>query len=122
MFGKDKMKNNSRLACIVEGGRTRYILEHGVFGWGLLSGFLVAAWTCYSQDGLTKSEFFRPFIIFPVGGIFWGAFMWSFWKRQFEKQLLEQTNKDAESGRDGRIAPATPPTPPGMRLRTGRFQ
>ena len=28
----------------------------------------------------------------------------------------------AESGRDGRIAPATPPTPPGMRLRTGRFQ
>ena len=29
---------------------------------------------------------------------------------------------EAESGRDGRIAPATPPTPPGMRLRTGRFQ
>ena len=28
----------------------------------------------------------------------------------------------SESGRDGRIAPATPPTPPGMRLRTGRFQ
>ena len=28
----------------------------------------------------------------------------------------------AESGRGGRIAPATPPTPPGMRLRTGRFQ
>jgi GNAT superfamily N-acetyltransferase len=31
-------------------------------------------------------------------------------------------HKGTESGRDGRIAPATPPTPPGMRLRTGRFQ
>ena len=30
--------------------------------------------------------------------------------------------QQAESGRGGRIAPATPPTPPGMRLRTGRFQ
>ena len=28
----------------------------------------------------------------------------------------------AKSGRGGRIAPGNPPTPPGMRLRTGRFQ
>ena len=28
----------------------------------------------------------------------------------------------AESGRGDRIAPVTPPTPPGMRVRTGRFQ
>jgi hypothetical protein len=29
---------------------------------------------------------------------------------------------NAESGGGGRIAPVTPPTPTGMRLRTGRFQ
>jgi hypothetical protein len=90
------MKKKSRLAYIIEGGRTRCILEHGVLGWGLFTGFLFAAWSCYSLDGLTKSEFFAPFIIFPVGGIFWGAFMWSFWKRQYEKQQLEEANKNAE--------------------------
>ena len=43
-------------------------------------------------------------------------------QRVFEglKQAAETTK--ARSGRDGRIAPATLPTPPGMRLRTGRFQ
>jgi hypothetical protein len=90
------MKHYSRLASIIEGGRTRYILEHGVLGWGLLTDFLVAAWTCYSQDGLTKREFFTTFTIYPFGGIFWGAFMWSSWKRQFQKQREEKANKDAE--------------------------
>ena len=35
-------------------------------------------------------------------------------------KLLEQTK--AQSGRGGRIAPATPPTPSGMRVRTRRLQ
>jgi len=34
----------------------------------------------------------------------------------------ENTFNEAESGRGDRIAPVTPPTPPGMRVRTGRFQ
>ncbi len=38
-------------------------------------------------------------------------------------QAAPASNKNkAESGRGGRIAPATPATPPGMRVRTGRFQ
>ncbi len=32
------------------------------------------------------------------------------------------SESQAQSGRGGRIAPATPPTPPGVRVRTGRFQ
>jgi hypothetical protein len=39
-----------------------------------------------------------------------------------EKSDSPPKKQESESGRDGRIAPATPPTPPGMRLRTGRFQ
>lgn len=38
----------------------------------------------------------------------------------YELELRE--HESAESGRGGRIATATSPTPPGMRLRTGRFQ
>jgi len=33
-----------------------------------------------------------------------------------------QATRLAESGRGDGIAPVTPPTPPGMRVRTGRFQ
>ena len=73
-----------------------FILEQGVMGWGLLTGFLFAAWTCYENGGLTTREFFTPFIFFPIGGIFWGAFMWAFWKKRYVKQQLENGDKVAE--------------------------
>jgi hypothetical protein len=99
----ENMKSNPRLAYIIAGGKIRYIIEHGVLGWGLLTAFLFAAWTCVSHGGLSKAEFFAPFIIFPFGGIFWGLFMWLFWKREFDKQQLESSNQadqDASSYRD----------------------
>jgi hypothetical protein len=36
--------------------------------------------------------------------------------------MRPHANNDGESGRGDGISPVTPPTPPGMRLRTGRFQ
>ncbi len=48
----------------------------------------------------------------------------SIWARRVGTQPdVESHNpQESQSGRGGRIAPATPPTPPGVRLRTGRFQ
>ena len=43
-------------------------------------------------------------------------------KEWYQGRNYESKFRTGESGRDDRIAPATPPTPPGMRLRTGRFQ
>ncbi|MGB3119264.1 MAG: hypothetical protein WBE58_10605, partial [Verrucomicrobiales bacterium] len=40
----------------------------------------------------------------------------------YPKQTSQLEKQPGESGGGGRISPATPPTPPGMRLRTGRFQ
>ena len=52
---------------------------------------------------------------------------WIFWitgegnQARFSMQFT-QDKPPSESGRGGRITPATTPTPPGMRVRTGRFQ
>jgi hypothetical protein len=42
--------------------------------------------------------------------------------RRIVSTLQKQKENKAESGRGDRIAPVTPPTSPGMRVRTGRFQ
>jgi WD40 repeat protein len=44
------------------------------------------------------------------------------WNSGEIRHLVTPGNKNGESGRGDRIAPVTPPTPPGMRDRTGRFQ
>ncbi len=38
------------------------------------------------------------------------------------RERAARKQETIQSGRGGRIAPATPPTPPGVRVRTGRFQ
>ena len=57
----------------------------------------------------------------PTFAYFFAALLLAFVIRPIlDSASFKKTN--SESGRDGRIAPATPPTPPGMRVRTGRFQ
>jgi hypothetical protein len=87
----------------------------------------------YSLIGTNSSESDNDLVL---GGFFESAteYSWVEWRCRFESFKFEWEGDvsleawrngklpEAESGRDGRIAPATPPTPPGMRLRTGRFQ
>ena len=48
--------------------------------------------------------------------------LWKELRKQDTSFVKSKQNKTAKSGRGDRIAPVTPPTPPGVRVRTGRFQ
>lgn len=81
-----KPKTDAQLAGIIEGGRAKYVLFHGVLGWGLICPTLVAGYTCLEQGFLSKRDFFMPFIGFPITGIFWGMLMWYGLKNRFDKE------------------------------------
>ena len=66
-------------------GRARYILYFGVLGWGLLTATLFTAWNLYTKKGLGAAEMIIPFVVFPLGGLLWGAAMWSVMKKQRER-------------------------------------
>ncbi len=83
------MKPNDRLARIVAGGKKRFILRYGVLGWGMPCAVLFAAWTYYSETNVGVMDIVFLFIIFPVGGIAWGASMWRFLKKRHDKAMAD---------------------------------
>ncbi|MBK9989223.1 MAG: hypothetical protein IPP19_00425 [Verrucomicrobia bacterium] len=58
--------------------RRRFIIRFGVIGWGLTTAVLFTAWTAYSKENVRTLDLVLPFILFPIGGIAWGYFMWAF--------------------------------------------
>ena len=83
------MKPNDRLARIVAGGKKRFIVRYGVLGWGLPCAALFTAWTYYSETTVGVVDIVLLFIIFPVGGIAWGASMWGFLKKRYDKTMAD---------------------------------
>lgn len=79
------MTANDRLAKTIAMGRTRYILLFGVLGWGLLTAALFTVWIYFRMGPLNLVKLVLPFILFPIGGYFWGAFMWSTMKKRFDR-------------------------------------
>lgn len=58
-------------------GRRQFVLRYGVLGWGLPTAFLF----CLIQGFFYGREAFvaqliPAFILFPIGGIFFGRYLW----------------------------------------------
>ena len=58
-------------------GRSRFIWVRGVLGWGVPTAIVWSAIMAWSE-GWTKFLQLLPIalITFPIGGYFWGAWMW----------------------------------------------
>jgi len=75
-----------RLRKIVAGGPWRFILLRGVIGWGLLTAVLFA-FVMPLVDESSQTFFDRlplALVIFPSGGVLWGAMMWYYFKRRWQ--------------------------------------
>jgi len=82
MFGSYK-KNWIRVSKL---GRNKYIFFFGVLGWGLPVAILFALDQGFFNDlSNTWPELILAFTIFPLGGIFWGYFMWKLLVRKVAK-------------------------------------
>ncbi len=81
------MTKQDKLTKIIALGKTRYIVQYGVLGWGLATAALFSAWMCYSKGSVRPVDVIAPFILFPLGGIGWGAFMWNYFKKKHDQTL-----------------------------------
>jgi hypothetical protein len=92
MFGSYK-KNWIRISKL---GRNKYIFFFGVLGWGLPVAILFALQQGFFNDITTSwPELILAFTIFPIGGVFWGYFMWKLLMRKVVK--FEAENPDLAS-------------------------
>ena len=90
------MKTNEFPAKTVDTGKTRYILLHGVLGWGLLTASLFIIWTFFTKENMTTADIVIPFILFPISGIFWGASMWTRLKRRAPRDISDPSAMKSE--------------------------
>lgn len=81
-----------RLERTIAQGRTRFILVRGVLGWGVTTAVLWSVLMATSEGWSPWSTLPTALALFPIGGYFWGAFMWrSFVKKHAESRGQQPT-------------------------------
>lgn len=66
-------------------GKAHFVLVRGVLQWGVVTGILWAA----AMAAMLDKDFFSllpiALVLFPLGGILWGAAVWSLMERKRRK-------------------------------------
>ena len=76
----------ARWAVTREKGKARFILLHGMLGWGLTTAVLYSLLMWLVMDASLKVLLPIALILFPIGGLLWGWCVWSFSERAFHKR------------------------------------
>ena len=75
-----------RWAEVRKGGRTRFVVLHGVVGWGLTTALLFSVVMPLINENDTFPELLPTALItFPIGGIAFGWFLWGVLERAYAK-------------------------------------
>jgi len=89
----------AKLERIHARGGFSYVIRYGVIGWGVGSAVLSAIAMALVSD---RREFLLTagvnLIVFPVGGIFWGATMWWFLENQWKRQRRARNDELSQQG------------------------
>ncbi len=76
---------SEKLRALVEKGKWSYVFKHGVLGWGVLTAILWSVIMHFIDRMPFTESILLALVLFPVGGLFWGLFMWFFISREFSK-------------------------------------
>jgi len=76
-------------------GKKHFVLMHGVIGWGVVMAVAMpfVTWLLNSidPDPLHPPDHVKTvllaFLIFPIGGYIWGAFIWSVMEKRYARHL-----------------------------------
>lgn len=82
--------DSERFERIRSRGPWNFILRFGVVYWGVTTAVLFTIFMSVFSDDLIGRTFLTAMIVFPVGGFFWGAFMWSFMNRRADREARER--------------------------------
>ncbi len=103
-------RGSSKWERIRTKGKWRFIVLYGVLGWGVTTGFLFAvvfpfALSMASSRATPAKETHVSFwgtlplslILFPIGGIAWGLFMWSANEKAYRNATGSQRHERGEA-------------------------
>ena len=92
----------AKIKKIYEGGKTRYVIRHGMINWGLSTGIIFRILSIISKEGwsikavlagLPTLNTLFSMIVFAIFGAIWGYFFWKW----IEKEALKQPEKSSKS-------------------------
>lgn len=75
----------NKLKRLMDKGKWHYIFVYGVFGWGVSTAILFSLLLVFSGETSFVDAIFQSLIMFPIGGFFWGLYMWSYFVKQYTK-------------------------------------
>lgn len=76
-----KTTKQAKFEQLMAKGKWHYIFFHGVLGWGVTTAVLFSLAQYYFNEVSFVDSLKLSMVIFPIGGVFWGAFMWWFFKK-----------------------------------------
>lgn len=84
-FSEDKWPQFKKL------GRKQFVLRYGVLGWGLPVAIGYSLSMAH-QNGWNQFLFFLipSLILFPLGGILFGRFLWSWLERKYASTVASE--------------------------------
>ncbi len=66
-------------------GFVRFVLIRGVLGWGIVTAILYSLLMWVFSDSDMSRLLPISLVIFPIGGLLWGAFIWWFSDRKHKQ-------------------------------------
>ncbi len=66
-------------------GPLRFVLLRGVLGWGLTAALLYSLIMCAVTGANLRLLLPTALVLFPVGGLLWGAVMWWILERRYQQ-------------------------------------
>ncbi len=76
-------------------GKNNFILKTGVLYWGISTGVLWSIFMFFQGESRTIARFLAYFIpaliLFPIGGLFWGLWVWNITEKKYRK-LKDQSD------------------------------
>jgi len=81
------MSNNQKqkLHAIISKGKWHFILFRGVIAWGLMTAILFNVFQYFLNDWQYPKNMWTSFIVFPIGGVAWGHFMWFYFNNKYQR-------------------------------------
>ena len=70
-------------------GRDRWVITHGVMGWGTTMFFVRTAVSLISgeTEGQLRQHLIIDMIIWPIAGFVWGMLVWAWTEHSYQKNV-----------------------------------
>ena len=86
-----------KLERLIAGGKWRFILLHGVLGWGISTAFFIYLIDHFLMNTQLINSFSQALLIYPAAGLLFGLIMWTMIKNEYSKMFADLSEQNSPS-------------------------